>query len=871
MIWHSSAINEVVEYLESDIKQGISDKKSTEKSKEYGYNQIYSTENTSFWKHLREQLTSSTFIIGIIAALFYLVFDFVFMDKAFRVPAVIIFTLTCYVFIVAFVETLVNKRIIANSQVMDPKVRVLRNGKEKSIHAKYVVPGDIILLKEGDYIPADARLIDSTNLRCDEALITGNVATVEKNHAYICPDIEEIGDRSNMIFAGCCVAFGECKAIVTDTGSFTERGKRITELLREEKVIVPIQSKIKKTMTIITTAFIVLSVVFFVLGMFIGRTEFDWREFVLMSSLLFSATVPCSHSLLVAFNLVMGMRRARRKNCIIKKISELESMCSTSVIICDKTGTLTQNRMKAVKAYVAGNLYDIDNFSPDEVASMLKIAALTCDGDVKIDDFGREDHSGDIVETAILSSAFRVLKIDKVTLDSEYPRMGEIPLDSVRKLKTVICLIDGKPYAIVKGIANAIIDKCPSVDREALSETVTELSKQAYRVIGIAYKPLSELPSMPSAELIENDLSFCGFIAVTNLPRFDAKVELEECSKAGIKTIMITGDNLDNATASAKKIDLLDEKSICVDGEMLENMSEEEFDEKFENISVYSGISSEQRLMIVEKWQSIGKTVAITGDSVSDAIALKQADVGCAMGLCGTELAKSASELIISDDSYTSISKGIKEIKGTYLNIRKSLKQFISVSFALAISMILGLLFFRTSVITPMLIVFAGLFFNTVSSFSIAFEPAHKKILKRPFHKSDNIVGDVFTIDVVVGIFAMVLASLLAYYFGDKNGFGIEYYFTVFSSAALFLGFSNRSELGFYTLEPFRNAFLDFAYVIAGFVLSVMVMFKPAAAFLKLNDLEIDQTIKCFLLALIVPVLNELYKFVKKKLFKKCF
>lgn len=868
MIWHSTTINDVIEYLESDSEKGLTEKQAVEKSKQYGLNQVYSTENKSFVKHLKEQLTSSTFIIGMIAALFYLGFDFAFMDKAFRVPCVIMFVLVCYAFIVAFVETMVTKRIIANSQVLDSKVTVIRDGKEKVINAKYIVPGDIILLKEGDYIPADARLIETNNLRCDEALITGNVATVEKNHACVCPDIEEIGKRSNMIFAGCCVAFGDCKAIVADTGSFTERGKRITELLREEEVIVPLQSKVKTTMTVITTAFIVLSVVFFVLGMFIGRTEFDWREFVLISSLMFSATVPCSYSLLVTFNLVMGMRRARRKNCVIKKISELETICTTDVIICDKTGTLTQNKMKAVKAFTADNLYDIDKFSPDEVASLLKIAALTCDGDVEIDDFGREKHMGDTVETAILSAAYKVLKTNKATLDSQYPRMGEIPLDSVRKLKTVICVIEGKPYAIVKGTAGSVIEKCVNIDSEKLKQTVTDLSKQALRVIGIAFKQLSELPSMPSAELIENDLNFCGLIAVANLPRFDAKVELEECTESGIKTIMMTGDNLYNAEASAKKIGLLDENSICVDGAMLENMSDEELNEKLQNITVYADISAEQRLNIVKKWQSAGKTVAITGDSVSDAISLKQADVGCAMGLCGTELAKSASELIISDDSFTSISKGLKEIKGTYVNIKKSLKQFISVNFALVISMILGLLFFRTSVITPILIVFAGLFFNSISSFSIAFEPAHKKILKRQFYKNDSIVGNTFIIDVVIGIVAMVTASLLAYHFGDKTGYGTEYYFSVFVSASLFLGFSNRSELSFYTVELFKNPFLDFAYVIAGFVLSLMVTFKPMAHFLKLNDLEIDQALYCFLIALIVPVINELYKILKKKIIR---
>ncbi|MGN0174507.1 MAG: cation-translocating P-type ATPase [Acutalibacteraceae bacterium] len=867
MIWHSTSIDEIVQYFESDTQNGLSEKAVSAAYKEYGKNTLYSTENKSFLKNLGRQLKSYTFIIGLISALFYLGFDFAFMDRAFRVPAVIIFVLMCYVFIVAFVETITNKRIISRSQSLDSMVTVLRNGREKRVSSVNIVPGDIIILREGDYIPADARLIDSNNLRCEESIITGNVSTVEKNHTAICEDIAEIGSRVNMIYAGCCVAFGDCKAIVTETGAYTERGKKITALLREENVIVPVQAKIRKTMAIITSAFLFLSVVFFALGMFIGRTEYDWREFVLIASLLFSVTVPCAYSLLVTFNLVMGMRRAKRKNCIIKKISSLETLCAANVFICDKTGTLTQNRMKAAKVFLNNNLYDIDNFAPDEVASMLKLAALTCDGDVIIDDFGREKHYGDTVETAILSAAFKVLKTDKTTIDSEYPRMGEIPLDSVRKVKTVICIIDGKPYAIVKGIAENIIDKCPNADKEVLNKTIKELSTQAYRVIGIAYKQLDELPSMPSAELIENGLTFSGLIAVANLPRFDAKIELEECNDAGIRTIMVTGDNLENATASAKKIDLLDENSICVSGEMLENMSDEEFNEKFENIAVYANISAEQRLMIVKKWQSLGKTVAITGDSVSDAIALKEADVGCAMGIAGTEIAKSASELIITDDSYTSIIQGIKEIKGTYLNIRKSLKQFISSNLALIISMILGIVFFRTSILTPMLVLFAGLFFNTVSTFTIAFEPAHKKVLKRQIFKNDNIVGNEFSIDIAVGVLAMVIVSLFAYFYGNKHNFGEEYYFTVFVLSSIFLGYSNRTDKPIFTLELFRNPFLSFAVVICVLILAVMVMFTPAATFLKIRSLKIDQVIKCLLLSLLVPAVNELYKLAKQKFF----
>ncbi len=867
MIWHSTSIDEIVQYFESDTENGLSDKAVSAGYKTYGKNTLYSIENKSFLKNLGEQLKSYTFIIGMIASLLYLGYDFVAMDKAFRVPAVLIFCLLCYIFIVAFVETVVNKRIISRSQSFSSMVSVIRGGKEKRVSSVSLVPGDIIILREGDYIPADARLIESKNLRCEESVITGTVSTVEKSALDICVDIEDISKRTNMVYSGCCVAFGECKAIVVDTGAETERGKKITALLREENVIVPVQAKIKTTMAVITSAFLVLSIVFFVLGMFIGRTHYDWREFLLISSILFSSTVPCAYSLLVTFNLVMGMRRAKRKNCIIKKISSLETMCATNVFICDKTGTLTQNRMKAAKVFINNNLYDIDNFAPDEVASMLKLAALTCDGDVIIDDFGREKHYGDIVETAILSAAFKVLKINKSDIDAEYPRMGEIPLDSERKLKTVICLIDGKPYAIVKGTADKIIEKCNGVSTEALSKTIKELSSQAYRVIGIAYKQLDELPSMPSAELIENDLTFSGLIAVTNLPRFDAKIELEDCNEAGIRTIMVTGDNLENATASAKKIDLLNENSICVSGEMLDNMSDEELAEKFENIAVYADITPQQRLRIVKRWQASGKTVAITGDSVSDAIALKEADVGCAMGLSGTELSKSTSELIITDDSFTSIVQGIKEIKGTYLNIRKSLKQFITTNLALIVSMILGLLFFRTSVLTPMLILFAGLFFNSISTFSIAFEPAHKKVLLRPIYKNDNIVGKEFSIDVAVGVLSMVVVSLVAYFFGNKYKFGEEYYYTVFVLGALMLGYSNRTEKSIFSLELFRNPFMIFTTVVCALVLAIMVMFTPAATFLKISSLAIDQVIKCLLLALLIPAINELYKLAKQKFF----
>ncbi len=583
MIWHSSSVEEIVEYYNSSIENGLNSKQVSEYKKKYGKNVIYPVERKSLGKCFLTKLASPTFLFGAIAALFYIVVDIItifmkteltdaFKNVPFRVPAVILFVLLVFELVVAFLETRVNKAIARTAKNLDCEVEVLDNGIKKKIKAKKLVPGDIIFLQEGDYIPADARLIESENLRCDESVLTGNVATVEKTHVANCTDIDDLSKRKNMIYAGCYIAFGSCKAIVTDTGAYTEQGKKLTYLMREENVVIPIQAKVKKVIAWVDSAMLVLAGIFFVLGIFMGRTTYNYREFVLDAALLFAVTIPCTYSLLVAFDVVLGLRRARRKKCDVKRISKLESICAANVIICDKTGTLTQNKMKAEKVYLNDKVYEVDNFAPDEVASMLKLAALTCDGNVDIDDFGREKHYGDIVETSILSAALKILKVEKEAIDNEYPRMSEIPFDSERKLKTVICLIEGKPYAIVKGTATTIIEKCNGVDKEVLSEKITDFSKQAYRVIGIAYKQLDELPSLPSADVIENDLTFSGLIAIANLPRFDAIAELENCKNAGIKTIMLTGDVIETAESAAKKLNLLDKDSICITGEDFEKM-----------------------------------------------------------------------------------------------------------------------------------------------------------------------------------------------------------------------------------------------------------------------------------------------------------
>lgn len=892
MIWHSSSVEEIVEYYNSSIENGLNSKQVSEYKKKYGKNVIYPVERKSLGKCFLTKLASPTFLFGAIATLFYIVVDIItifmkteltdaFKNVPFRVPAVILFVLLVFELVVAFLETRVNKAIARTAKNLDCEVEVLDNGIKKKIKAKKLVPGDIIFLQEGDYIPADARLIESENLRCDESVLTGNVATVEKTHVANCTDIDDLSKRKNMIYAGCYIAFGSCKAIVTDTGAYTEQGKKLTYLMREENVVIPIQAKVKKVIAWVDSAMLVLAGIFFVLGIFMGRTTYNYREFVLDAALLFAVTIPCTYSLLVAFDVVLGLRRARRKKCDVKRISKLESICAANVIICDKTGTLTQNKMKAEKVYLNDKVYEVDNFAPDEVASMLKLAALTCDGNVDIDDFGREKHYGDIVETSILSAALKILKVEKEAIDNEYPRMSEIPFDSERKLKTVICLIEGKPYAIVKGTATTIIEKCNGVDKEVLSEKITDFSKQAYRVIGIAYKQLDELPSLPSADVIENDLTFSGLIAIANLPRFDAIAELENCKNAGIKTIMLTGDVIETAESAAKKLNLLDKDSICITGEDFEKMSDEEFDEKYQNILVYSNITAEQRVRIVEKWQEAGNTVIITGDSVGDTLALQKADVACGMGLTGTDFAKSASDMVIKNDSYTAIVKGIKEIKSSYLNVINSLKQMLTTGFALAITMILGVLFYRNAVLPPMNLIMAGLFFNIISIYIIGFEPANRKVLKRQIIKNDEILGHGFALDVVAGIVGIVFVSMLAYYFGQFHDsgnitkFGTEYCFVVYVFSVLYMSYSNRTENGFYTIDPFKNPLLLFSIVASICVLLIMTMipfvvefFTPRNFAVKFTPLQIDQILKCALLALLAPAINELYKLLKKKYIK---
>ena len=872
MIWHSSKIEDVVEKLDSDIENGISIRAINEKYRKYGKNTVYSTDNKTFKTSLLDQLKSNTFIFSVIASLLYLIYDRIFKNGEIQIPVIVISLTLIYIFVAALLEARVQKSILSKSQESETIIRVLRNGVKTKLVSTDLVPGDILLLKEGDYIPADARLIESENLRCDESLLTGNVATVEKTHDHICSDIDEIENRSNMIYAGCYVAFGSCKAIVTDTGSYTERGKRISALLREQDVIIPIELKVKKTLSIITSVLAVLSIIFFVIGLFIAKESYDWKEFLLAAAVLFSSIAPGSYSLLITFNLVLGMRRARQNSCIVKKFDDIETICATNLIICDKTGTLTQSKMKTSKVYLNGEICDVDNFASESVQAFLKMAALSCDGDVKIDDFGRETHDGDIVETAILASTFRILKTDKLTLENEYPKMSEIPFDSDRKLKTVIRLIDGKTFAIVKGSALAISNICKDVDVEELEKISKSLSSEGYRVIGIAYKPLESDESLPVASEIETSLTFAGFIAVSNLPRFEAKIELEDAKKTGIKTIMLTKDVIETAQACAKNLGLLEQDSICITGEQLEALSDEEFDEQFERIVVYSDITSEQRLKIVHKWQEKGKIVALTGDSVSDVLSMHEAQVGCAMGLTGTEFAKAGAPLEIADDSYTAIVKGIKQVKSIYLNIRNSLKQAFTVNFALAIAMILGLVVFGEPMLPPMLVLLAGLFFNTVSIFCIAFEPPHKNILGRPIHKNDDILGKALTLDAIVGIVLVTVVSLIAYYFGHRSviaDFGKEYFFMVYSFSVLFLSLSNRTEESILSIDPFKNTFMSFSIVLSILALVVFTMVPIVSDWLlEIENIKIDQIVKCALLSAIVPVINEFYKIGKRKFIK---
>lgn len=748
--WFNKNFKEVEKELETDLEKGLSKEKVEEKQQKYGYNELQQVAKKSIFQRFLEQFKDFSIIVLIIAAI---VSGIVGVAQGEGITDTIIILIVVIVNAIIGVaqESKAEKSLEALQKLSDHASKVIRNGNMEVVPAKELVPGDIVVLDTGDYIPADLRIIEAVNLKTQESSLTGESVPVEKTSEIIEEQEIGIGDRKNMLFSSSLVTYGRGKGIVVETGMTTEVGKIAGMINSTEKQETPLQQKLDKLGKTLGIAALVICAVIFILGILQGK------EIISMFMTAVSLAVAAIPEGLVAVStivLAIGVQKMVKKNAIVKRLPAVETLGSATVICSDKTGTLTQNKMTVEKIFWNDATREASNISDDEIdeeLTKLVYANMLCN-DTKISSDGTL--TGDPTETALVDMGFK-LNFDPSIYD-RMERVEEIPFDSDRKLMTTVNKVGDKYVVYTKGGIDEILKRCNSYEiggqiSEELESYINKIRQEnekmaqnALRVLGCAYKEIDHIPTKEEMKTIENDLIFIGMVGMIDPPREEAKLAVEKCKTAGIKTVMITGDHKITATAIAKKLGILENDDEAITGLELEQMTDEELEKNVRHYSVYARVSPEHKVRIVKAWQKNGEVVAMTGDGVNDSPALKKADIGCAMGIVGTDVAKEAADVILTDDNFATVVSAVEEGRKIYDNILKVIQFLLSSNIGEVV-----VLFFATlltplfskwfgitdinglEILLPIHILWINLVTDSLPALALAFDPANSDIMQR--------------------------------------------------------------------------------------------------------------------------------------------
>lgn len=888
--WFNKTVDEVESTLKTNAENGLTAEEAKKRQEEYGLNELKAKKKKSLFVKFLEQFKDFMIIILIISAIISGVVG-VAQGEGFTDTIIILVVVVVNAIIGVAQENKAEKSLEALQKLSSHVAKVIRNGKLQVIQSKELVPGDIVILETGDYVPADLRIIEAVNLKAQEAALTGESVPVEKMAAKIEDEKIGIGDRINMLFSSSLITYGRGKAVVVETGMNTEVGKIADIINTAEEQETPLQQKLDKLGKTLGIVALAICAVIFVVGLLYGKEPI--HMFMTAVSLAVAA-IPEGLPAVFTIVLAIGVQRMVKRNAIVKKLPAVETLGSASVICSDKTGTLTQNKMTVEKVFCDGNLVNLEESADMIDIKKLVYASMLCN-DTKISE--DDKLTGDPTETALVDMAFK-LDFDP-SVYGMFPRVAEIPFDSDRKLMTTVHEENGKYVVYTKGGVDELLANCNSyilegdtkTDLEEYKEIIRrynmEMAQNALRVLAMAYKVLDHKPTAEEIKELESNLTYIGMVGMIDPPRLEVKDAVQECKEAGIKTVMITGDHKITAIAIAKSLGILENDDEAITGTELEEMSDEELIRNVRKYSVYARVSPEHKVRIVKAWQANGEIVAMTGDGVNDAPSLKIADIGCAMGVVGTDVAKEAADVILTDDNFATVVSAVEEGRRIYDNILKAIQFLLSSNIGEIVVLFLAILItpllskqFGVDItlietLLPIHILWINLVTDSLPALALAVDPAADNVMKRKPLKNTKkgIFTKGMTWRIVYQGLMIGLITLTAFIIGlstpdvsqeEKVKIGQTMAFYVLALSELVHVFNIRdNKRTIFKTGIFNNSKLILATVVSASLMFVILFTQGLRDIFSLAMLPVMHVFETVMLVLAPVIIVEIFKLLK--------
>ncbi len=866
---YKQTIEEVRKVTETDPDTGLSSQEVDERRKKQGLNKFDEVPKESMIKKFFRSLSDFTTIVLLIAAMisFYTAFA---TEHGDLFEGLLIIAIVVINSVLSIVQEGNAEKALESLQDMNKQTAtVIRDGKVTTVESEQLVVGDILVLESGDAISADARLIEASQLRVEESVLTGESEAVEKDAAFVAKKDESLGDQLNMVFKGCTVVAGRGKAIVTAIGMATEMGK-IADLLNENTMQkTPLQVRLNQLGKRISMIALAAAALVFVIGELQGE---PLLEMFMTSISLAVAAVPETLTVIVTLTLAYGVQKMARKHAIIRQLPAVETLGTANVICSDKTGTLTQNEMRVRQVWSKDDeVTNIEDSMTNSAMEILKMAALCTDVTVEQED---DDLviKGDPTEVAIVRAVEENYHT-KAELEEKYPRVNELPFDSERKMMTTVHQMGEKYISITKGAFDVLAPRFSSGDVEQAAIVNDRFGKRALRVIAVGYATYDEEPQDISSEALEKDLHLIGLIGMIDPPRPESKGAIKRAKKAGIKTVMITGDHVVTASAIAKELGILNDPSEALSGSELHQLSDEELDARVKSLSVYARVTPEDKIRIVKSWQRTGAVVAMTGDGVNDAPALKASNVGCAMGITGTDVAKSAADMILTDDNFATIVDAVSQGRSVYQNIRKAINFLLSCNISEIFIVLIAMLLGWGAPVTAVQLLFVNVVADGLPGFALGREPAEHGIMDQPpIPKNEGIFarGLLQKIAINAGVFTIV--TLFGYYLGSyvdtispwvdaSQHVGQTVAFLILAYSSILHVFNVRSSQSIFKVNLATNKALFEMALLALAITTAVALLPFTQELFGLVHISLNHWFLVGILSIVPIAVNELIKF----------